>query len=62
MMQFKGIATSLISIITIIAGGYLLFNVAFLLFALLVNTAMLILGQSENDIPKILAHLLEYSL
>lgn len=60
MMQFKKIVASLISIITIIAGGYLLFNVAFLVFALVVNTTMLISGQSENDIPRILVQLLGY--
>lgn len=60
-MQFKKIASVLISMITIMAEGYLLFNVAVLLFAWIVNTTMQISGQAENETPRILSRLLGYS-
>lgn len=60
-MNFKNAAFYLISIITIIGGGYLLFNVGFLLFALVVNTSMMTSGQSENDTPSILSKLFGYT-
>ncbi len=60
-MQFKKIAAVLISMLTIMAGGYLLFNVAFLLFAWIVNTVMQISRQTDNETPRILSRLLGYS-
>ena len=60
IMGAKKIMFILISIITIIGGGYLLFNVGFILFALVVNATMEMSGQSENDTPRMLSHLLGY--
>ena len=61
-MKGKSIVAIVISIIMIVAGGYLLFNLAFLLFALIVNTTMQMSGQSDTDPPPgILARLLGYT-
>lgn len=51
-MKGKSIVAIVISIIMIVAGGYLLFNLAFLLFALIVNTTMQMSGQSDTDPPR----------
>lgn len=50
-MKGKSIVAIVISIIMIVAGGYLLFNLAFLLFALIVNTTMQMSSQSDTDPP-----------
>ncbi|NMB04099.1 MAG: hypothetical protein GX978_06050 [Tissierellia bacterium] len=60
-MKGKSIVAIVISIIMIVVGGYLLFNLAFLLFALIVNTTMQMSGQSDTDPPGILARLLGYT-
>ncbi len=60
-MLLKKTAAYLISMFTIAAGGYLLFNVAFIAFALVVNTTMQIAGQPDNEAPRALFRLLGYA-
>ncbi len=50
-MKFKPWQKNLFSAFIIIAGGFLLFNLAFLIFAFITNTAMSALGIPENTSP-----------
>jgi len=50
-MKFKPWQKNLFSAFIIMAGGFLLFNLAFLIFAFITNTAMSALGIPENTSP-----------
>lgn len=50
-MKFKPWQKNLLSAFVIMAGGFLLFNVAFLIFAFITNAAMGALGMPENAGP-----------
>ena len=49
---------NILSILVIIAGGFVLFNVAFLLYALVINSTMSVLKITQKEAPPIIGRLL----
>lgn len=59
-MNIKKLTSSLLSMTTMIFGGFLLFNLGFLVFALIVNFSMLFMKQPESAAPSIISRLMGY--
>lgn len=57
-MKLKPWQKNVLSILVITGGGFLLFNLAFMLTALVVRASMLLLGQPEGAVPNLLGRVL----
>ena len=52
-MKLKPWQKNVLSALIVVAGGFILFNLAFLLAALVINTTMSVLGITQNEAPHI---------
>lgn len=59
-MNIKRSLSFVLSAITIMGGGFILFNVAFMLFALVVNLTISLTGSDPRSAPPILSRLLGF--
>ncbi|MCK9286334.1 MAG: hypothetical protein PHU24_11580 [Sphaerochaetaceae bacterium] len=54
-MEIKTWQKHILSIVVIVIGGFILFNAAFLLYALVINGSMELAGMSENASPPLMS-------
>ena len=57
-MKLKGYQKNILSVIVIAVGGFILFNVAFLLLAFVTNAVMSVLSMSQNEAPHVAGRIL----
>lgn len=57
-MKLKQWQKNIFSVLVIAGGGFVLFNLAFMLTALVVRASMVLLGQSEGAVPNLSGRLL----
>ncbi len=61
-MKLKNWQKQVLSVVVLIAGGYVLFLLAFVVFAFVVNGLMALLGLPENASPPAIGRVLAYLL
>lgn len=61
-MKMNPYQKKLFSVLVIVVGGYILFNLAFLLAALVINASSSILGVAQNEAPPITGKVLYFIL
>lgn len=57
-MKLKLWQKNVLSMLVIVIGGFILFNLAFLLAALVINATMNVLGMAQNEAPHIVGRVL----
>ena len=57
-MKLNPFLSSLLSALFIMVGGFILFNLAFVLFALIVNLSISILGSEAHSAPPLIARII----
>ncbi len=57
-MELKLYQKNILSVLVIIVGGFILFNLAFLLAAFVINTTIRVLGMAQNEAPPIVGRVL----
>jgi len=57
-MERKLYQKNILSVLVIIVGGFILFNLAFLLAAFVINTTIRVLGMAQNEAPPIVGRVL----
>jgi hypothetical protein len=61
-MKLKNWQKQVLSIVVLMAGGYVLFTLAFMVFAFVVNGLMVLGGQPENASPPAMGRVVAYLL
>jgi len=57
-MKLKLYQKNILSVLVIVVGGFILFNLAFLLAAFVINATMSVLGMAQNESPPIVGRVL----
>jgi len=57
-MKLKLYQKNILSVLVIVVGGFILFNVAFLLAAIVINATMSVLGMTQNEAPPMVGSVL----
>ena len=57
-MKLKLYQKNILSVLAIVVGGFILFNLAFLLAAFVINATMSLLGMARNEVPPIVGRIL----
>jgi len=57
-MKLKPYQKNILSALVIIIGGFILFNIAFLLAALVINATMRVLGMAQHEAPSMVGRVL----
>jgi len=57
-LKLKLYQKNILSVLAIVVGGFILFNLAFLLAALVINATMSLLGMAQNEAPPFVGRIL----